>query len=193
LGTDVLRSLENPAPHFMLRLLGLFAYTLAVHRGDAMNETFTSVLLFHTALKNFLTSSLGWTVDRVLNADDVILTNGAGAFLRIQKKTTGAVVAIGLELGTTADALQISTKDPELCLPFDTSAGGLFQCSALQLPDPSKIELTILASGDRWSKRYRVSLTLNPMDVSVYHQDHLNSGSEPNFKERGGTYVQAGA
>lgn len=157
-----------------------------------MNETFTSVLLFHVALKNFLMSSLGWTVDRTLSANDVILTNGAGAFLRLQKKTTGAVVAIGLEIGADANLLELSTQDPELCMPFDTAAGGLFQGSAQWMPEAGRIEMTVMASGDRWAKRYRLAFTLSPLSASVTHQDHHNPATEPNFKERGGTYVQAG-
>jgi hypothetical protein len=157
-----------------------------------MNETFTSVLLFHVALKNFLMSSLGWTVDRTLNANDVILTNGAGVFLRVQKKTVGAVVAIGLEAGSDANLLELSTRDPELCMPFDTASGGIFQGSAHWMPEANRIELTVMASGDRWAKRYRLALMLNTLDLSVTHQDHLNPATEPNFKERGGTYVQAG-
>jgi hypothetical protein len=158
-----------------------------------MNETFTSVLLFHTALKSFFMSDAGWVVDRTLGAHDVILSNGSGVFLRIQKKTNGTVTSVGLEAGTDADLLELSTRDPELCMPFDTENGGTFQGSAQWLPDTTRLEMSVAASGERWSKRYRVALQLNPVAVSVVHVDHLNAGMEPNFKERGGTYVQAGA
>lgn len=157
-----------------------------------MNESFTSVLLFHTALKNFLTTTLGWSVDRVLGANDVILSNGTGAFLRLQKKTNGSVVSVSLELGADPDALELSTKDPELCFPFDTAEGGLFQGIATWLPEASRLDLAVTASGERWSKRYRLGLAFNPLSSSLVHQDHLNPETEPNFKERGGTYIQAG-
>lgn len=157
-----------------------------------MNETFASVLLFHTALKTFLMTSVGLTLNRELGAHDVILTNGAGAFLRLQKKTNGAVVSVGVEMGADADALELSARDPELWFPFDTTAGGVFQAQAFWFDEAKRADITIMASGDVWSKRYRASLFIADKHASVLHQDHLNPAEEPNFKERGGTYVQAG-
>jgi len=138
-------------------------------------------------------TSLGWTVARSLNVSDVILTNGAGAFLRLQKKTNGSIVSVGLELGADADTLELSGKDPELCLPFDTAEGGFFQGSALWVPEVSRLELFVMGSGERWAKRYRLELVPNQLTSSALHQDHCNYAMEPNFKERGGTYIQAGA
>jgi hypothetical protein len=157
-----------------------------------MNETFDSVLLFYSALKSFLMDSVGLTLARELSAHDVILTNGAGVFLRLQKKTNGAVASVGVELGADADTLELSTRDPELWFPFDTAGGGLFQAQAFWFDDVRRADVTIMASGDAWSKRYRASLFFAEKYASVVHQDHLNQTTEPNFKERGGTYVQAG-
>jgi hypothetical protein len=158
-----------------------------------MNETFSSVLLFYAALKNFFTTSLGWTIERVLSPYDVILTNGAGVFLRVQKKTNGDIVSIGLELGADPNVLEISTKDPELCFPFDAAAGGEFQGAIHGGAEISRIEIVVMASGERWSKRYRANILFDAVHLSVIHQDHLHHAQEPNFKERGGTYIQAGA
>jgi len=157
-----------------------------------MNETFASVLLFHSALKTFLMGPVGLTLDRELGAHDVILTNGAGVFLRLQKKTNGSIVSVGMELGTDADTLELSTLDPELWFPFDAAGEGVFQGETRWFSDVKRLDLTIMASGDRWAKRYRASITLTPPGQTVTHQDHLAPATEPNFKERGGTYVQAG-
>jgi hypothetical protein len=158
-----------------------------------MNETFASVLLFHTALKNFLLATVGLTVDRTLSANDVILADGAGAFIRLQKKTNGATTSIGMELGTSADALETSTYDPERWFPFDTSAEGVFLGQARWEPEAKRITLFVMASGDRWAKRYRATASLILRTSSLAHQDHLNPMTEPNFKLNGGSYVQAGA
>ena len=157
-----------------------------------MNETFASVLLFHSALKTFLMNSVGLTLYRELGVHDVILTNGSGVFLRLQKKTNGAVVSVGVEMGTSADSLELSARDSELWFPFDTAAGGVFQTQAVWFYDVKRADITIIAGGDAWSKRYRASLFFADAYASVLHQDHLNQATEPNFKERGGTYVQAG-
>lgn len=158
-----------------------------------MNESFASVLLFHTALKNFLMTTLGLTVDRALSANDTILTNGSGMFLRLQKKTQGSMTCVGIEVGGSADALELSTKDPECCFPFDTTSEGVFAVNAVWTAEASCLNLTIFGSGERWSKRYRANLTVAPVSFSVVHQDHLDLLTEPNFKERSGTYISAGA
>lgn len=157
-----------------------------------MNETFASVLLFHTALKTYFTETLGWTVDRTVAPQDIILTNGAGVFLRLRRKANDATVAVGLELGTNADTLELSNSDPERVLPFDTSVGGVFQCSAQYWEAASRIEIAVMASGAYWSRRYNVDLNLNSATLTVTHRDHLRHEFEPNFKDRGGPYVQAG-
>lgn len=157
-----------------------------------MNETFASVLLFHTALKTYFTGTLGWTVERSISSSDEILTNGSGVFLRLRRVTSSGVSALGLELGSDADTLALSTKDPELVLPFDTSAGGVFQAVVVWLESAGRLELTILGSGDRWAKRYFLQVMLTPPGLSVEHRDHLNHALEPNFKVRGGPYIQAG-
>jgi hypothetical protein len=158
-----------------------------------MNETFASVLLFHAALKNFFVETVGMTVERVLGEQDTILTNDAGTFLRLQRRVNGSVVSVGIEIGDNADMLELSTKDPELWFPFDTSEGGIFQGEARWNSAALQAELIILAAGDRWSKRYRATiLFITPQQALLVHQDHLNQTTEPNFKERGGTYIQAG-
>lgn len=158
-----------------------------------MNETFTSVALFYAALKNFFVATLGWTVEREISRTDVILVNGAGVFLRLKKTTNVDTHAIGVEFGTNPDALALSSKDAELWFPFDVSAGGVFQGSAHSFGDGERIDIMVIASGERWSKRYRSGLNVSTLFGDVVHQDHLNATTEPNFKERGGTYIQAGA
>jgi hypothetical protein len=159
-----------------------------------MNETFSSVLLFHSALKAFLLDTVGLTVDRTLGAYDVILTNGSGAFLRLQKKTNGATISVGMEVGSSADLLEISTRDPECWFPFDTTTPRVFNAEAHWFADNNSIEVIVLAGGcdEGWSKRYRARLEFAPPSSSLVHQDHLAPSTEPNFKERDGTYVHAG-
>jgi len=158
-----------------------------------MNETFASVLLFHTALKSFLVSSAGLTVERTLSEDDVILTDGAGAFLRLQKKTNGATTSVGVELGTNADSLEVSTKDPEEWFPFDTSVGGVFSCNATWFAEMQRADIVIIASGEKGFRRYRASVSFSMREASVLHQDHAELTTALVFREPGGTnHIQSG-
>jgi hypothetical protein len=130
---------------------------------------------------------------KVLELNDVILSDGSTRFIRLLRKViTPTRSAVGIEFGTNIDELTASTKDPERVFPFDTRHGGSFDAMFFWIPEQPLISIVLLASGERWSKRYRFELNQATGHTHIFHQDHLDRNTEPNFKERGGTYMQSG-
>ena len=156
-----------------------------------MTENFTSVTLFYAALRDVLLAEAGMTVERTLDTYDVVLT-GAGGYARLRKVVVSTdVSAVSLLLGVDPDVLAVSTDDPLLCLPFDTTTPERMYVDIRWRAARGVLPLLLAPNPV-------VPLPTNPLrsyraEFKINTQDSLVVRENPPSTVSGGPYIQVGA
>jgi len=162
-----------------------------------MTTDFTSVTLFYVALRQALLVDAGFTIERTLGTHDLVLS-GLGGFARLQMEVVSPTVsAVCLTLGTDPDELSVSSHDPELCLPFNTTVPERFYGLIELRADPALLTILIAPNsetpGTQNSLRcYRAEVDFGSRKILVTHENPPNNDFFPNFKVSGGPYIEAG-
>lgn len=164
-----------------------------------MTQDFTSVVLFYVALRDFLMATVGLTIERTIVTRDIILTNGAGAFVRLRSVAVSPTVsAVGITLGSDPDVLAVSTDDPELCLPFNTTAPDRITVTMVWEASRGVVQLLLAPNAlDPYTaiqplRCYRSEFGIVAQSIWVSHEDPPSQQYAPNFKVSGGPYLQIG-
>ena len=164
-----------------------------------MTQDFTSVTLFFSALRAALLNDAGMTVERALGTYDSILTSPYG-FARLRMVVVSPTVsAICLTPGIDADALAASVDDPELCLPFNTSAPERFRGSIQWWPELGRVQIFIIprplnpdsASGNAL-RCYRAEYDIVHNMILVSHENPPIVEAQISFKVSGVPYIESG-
>jgi hypothetical protein len=154
-----------------------------------MTQNFSSVTLFYVAIRNFLLSEGGMSIERTLGLHDIVLTAPTG-FVRLRMEVVSSEVScICITLGADADVLAVTPEDPETCLPFNTTTPSEFY----GLVELREGVLQFLIAATVGHRSYRASFNFALGRVDVQHNNPPSNEYSPNFGVSGGPYIESGA